>query len=102
RLLTASRRLATFTASPINRRRSPGTKAAQGIDRDLRVGGRSCDLVIGGEQALPFAAEQRRTDDRNNTENGVQSGGRDDRPLQVEPVAARSATPLPVTPIAPP
>src|SRR5580704_8153785 len=65
-----------------------GREGAQGIDRYLRIDLRSGDPVIGGEQALPFATEQQRTDNRNDAEDGVQSIGRDDRPLQVEPVKA--------------
>jgi hypothetical protein len=37
---------------------------------------------------LPFAAEQQRADDRHEAEDGVQSVGRDDHPLQVESVSA--------------
>ena len=77
------------------------SERAQRVDRDLRVGGGSGDTVIGGEQALSFAAEQQRADHRDVAEDRVQRIGGDDRALQIEPVRARrSSTPLAVTPIA--
>ena len=59
----------------------PGGESAQRVDRDLRIGGRTGDPVIGGEQALSFAAEQQRADDRHVAEHRVQRIGRHDRAL---------------------
>src|SRR6266851_9571894 len=63
----------------------PGCERAQRVDRNLRIGGGAAQPVIGGEETLRTATQER-TDDRNIAEQRIQRISGRHGSLQLEPV----------------